>query len=212
MARQSSFYYLDIETTGLDPEKDEIITLQFQNITFNGDPVGELHILKSWESSEKDILERFYPRYADKWSFIPVGFNLDFEKHFLYKRFKTLLGKDLFQRLYRDGFCIDLQPMVILMQDGLAKGSSLHNWSPKVHGGTDIPDLYKAGEYDKVEEYIRMETESFLELYRLMIRLMPYYRKQFFKNVEWPVVFKGEPLEPGAIPQARTRRTPSSSP
>ena len=53
-------YYLDIETTGLNPKVDKIITIQFQQLDMNtGSPVGELIILKEWESSEKEMLKQF---------------------------------------------------------------------------------------------------------------------------------------------------------
>jgi hypothetical protein len=205
MERRSPYHYLDIETTGLDPARDELITLQYQNITFEGDPVGELELLRSWEGGERAVLERFYPLFAYKWDFIPVGFNLDFERAFLYHKFRDLLGRDLFQRLYRDCIAIDLQPLVILMQDGVAKGSSLRNWSPKTCGGEDVPGWYRAGEHDRILEYVRMEASSFLELYRLMVRLVPNYRRNFFNNVTWPVMFRGEWHEPRQMPPARQR-------
>ena len=41
--------YFDIETTGLNPEVDQIITIQYQKIALeNGNPEEELTILKSW--------------------------------------------------------------------------------------------------------------------------------------------------------------------
>ena len=53
-------YYFDIETTGLDPEKCKIITIQFQELdSFSGEAKGELIILKVRESSEREILEKF---------------------------------------------------------------------------------------------------------------------------------------------------------
>ena len=51
-------YYFDVETTGTDFEKDKIITIQWQRLGFVGEPVGELNILKSWESSEKDVFPK----------------------------------------------------------------------------------------------------------------------------------------------------------
>ena len=50
-------YYFDTETTGFDPSEDKIITIQFQELDrFTGKPIGDLKILKEWESSEKEIL------------------------------------------------------------------------------------------------------------------------------------------------------------
>jgi len=40
-------FYLDIETTGLDPLKDKILTMQYQELDRNtGEAKGELVILK----------------------------------------------------------------------------------------------------------------------------------------------------------------------
>ena len=53
-------FYLDIETQGLDSEVDKIITIQYQKLKWGtNEPDGPLVILKSWESSEKEILEQF---------------------------------------------------------------------------------------------------------------------------------------------------------
>ena len=44
-------YYLDIETTGLDPLRDKIITIQYMELERNtAKSVGPLKILKEWES------------------------------------------------------------------------------------------------------------------------------------------------------------------
>jgi len=46
-------YYLDIETTGLEPIDHKVITIQWCEIErYTGKKVGELNILKEWESSE----------------------------------------------------------------------------------------------------------------------------------------------------------------
>jgi uncharacterized protein YprB with RNaseH-like and TPR domain len=56
-------YYFDIETTGFDFDKDELITIQWQRVNgFTGEPIGELNILKRWEymvNGEKEILTAF---------------------------------------------------------------------------------------------------------------------------------------------------------
>ena len=66
-------YYLDIETTGLDPNSDQIITIQYQKL----EPLGKLKVLKSWESSESQIIEEFLEIFVkegkETWNFIPVG-------------------------------------------------------------------------------------------------------------------------------------------
>jgi len=50
-------HYFDIETTGLDPERDKVITIQTQRLVGRtGEPIDEVNILKEWESSEKEII------------------------------------------------------------------------------------------------------------------------------------------------------------
>ncbi|MHB8546333.1 MAG: ribonuclease H-like domain-containing protein [Nitrosotalea sp.] len=42
-------FYLDIETTGVDPRNDKIITIQFVELERNtGKQIGEFRILKEW--------------------------------------------------------------------------------------------------------------------------------------------------------------------
>jgi len=75
-----------METTGLDPSKDKIITIQFQELNgFTGEPIGDLKILKEWESTEKEILTEFLPNLKKeyKFDFIMIGNNLIFDFMFL---------------------------------------------------------------------------------------------------------------------------------
>tara|TARA_Y100000310_G_C20634344_1_gene790386 strand:- start:237 stop:488 length:252 start_codon:yes stop_codon:yes gene_type:complete len=80
-------FYFSIETTGLNPEEDKILAIQYQELDRKtGEPVGKLIILKEWEASEKEIIKKFlkdtklledYP-----FNFVPVGYNLGFERSF----------------------------------------------------------------------------------------------------------------------------------
>ena len=82
-------YYLDIETTGFDEENDKIITIQYMALDEEtGKPAGQLKILKEWESDEKTILKRFIEdfRPENKWAFVSVGYNLNFEHKFFWQR------------------------------------------------------------------------------------------------------------------------------
>ncbi len=84
-------YYLDIETTGLNPYQQKIITIQYMELERNtAKPTGPLKILKEWESDEKTILTEFISNSGInddyKFNFIPVGFNLEFEHSFLIGR------------------------------------------------------------------------------------------------------------------------------
>ena len=53
-------YYLDIETNGLDPYQDRIITIQYAELERGtGKQIGELNILKEWELGEEQMLRQF---------------------------------------------------------------------------------------------------------------------------------------------------------
>jgi len=120
-------YYLDIETTGFDPQKNEIITIQYQELDRNtGQPKGDLVILKSWESSEKEIIHKFLSETSilDEWdfSFVCVGYNLKFEHDFLKERAKKHNLSSI--KLLKNAF-IDLRAIGIIMNKGEFKGSGL---------------------------------------------------------------------------------------
>ena len=71
-------YYLDIETTGLDPLYNKIISIQYMELERNtAKPIGPLKILKEWEYDEKTILKKFISDFIpeNQWTFVPIGFN-----------------------------------------------------------------------------------------------------------------------------------------
>jgi len=89
-------YYLDIETSGLDPDEDQILTIQYQKISSTGNAIGPLTILPSWKYSEEDIVKEIATYMLDDnpWNFIPVGNNLIFEFKFLVSKFRKYLGNN----------------------------------------------------------------------------------------------------------------------
>jgi len=186
-----ALYYLDIETTGLNPKVDKIITIQFQQLDMNtGAPVGELIILKEWESSEKKILKQFIIKskildpYA--FSFVAVGYNLTFEHNFLRARAKEYGLPDI--DILTNPF-IDLRTIGVLMNKGQFKGSGLDQMTGKKNSGSGIPELYKSKEYDKIIEYIMNEAEEFLKfniwLYNEMPKLHEKFKGELLISEEW---------------------------
>jgi len=168
-------FYLDIETTGLDPDVDEILTIQFQELARgSGEAVGELVVLKAWESSEKGIIERFLAdtSFLDSYdfSFIPVGYNLGFEHNFLKRRAEVhgLPEIDILSKPF-----IDLRVIGILMNRGEFRGSGLDNITGKTISGRMVPVWFDSGDYSRIVDYIEMEAREFVKFLKWLYKRMP---------------------------------------
>jgi len=156
-------YYFDIETTGLDPEVDEILTIQYQKISvFTGKPSGPLIILTSWEHSEEDIVKEIAIDLLDEypWNFVPVGNNLTFEFKFLAKKIQKYFNKTIDVEFFVTRPHIDLKSVMILANSGKFKGC--HLVLGKQGNGSDVPIWYGKGDYPKIIEYIKDEANCFL--------------------------------------------------
>lgn len=178
-------YYFDIETTGLNPETSTILTIQFQKLDFRGLPTEDLVILKSWESSEKEILEQFVKKTDilnkhDSWIFVPVGYNLPFEAKFLSYKFKKYEICDDFNLL--DKPYVDLFQMAIIFNQGKFKGTGLDKVSGKQGDGFQVIEAYSFGDYDKIVGYVEMETREFLRLYRFLLRNCTKFKGYIFPD------------------------------
>ena len=168
-------YYLDIETTGLDPLHAKIITIQYMELERNtAKPISPLKILKEWESDEKTILKKFISDsgIADgyKFSFIPIGFNLQFEHSFFWQR---CISNGLKPVGILDRPFLDLKTVAVIMNRGEFKGASLHNITNKPHGGGNIPQLYDEKKYAEIESYIKTEAEEFSSFCSKLYKELP---------------------------------------
>ena len=177
-------FYLDIETTGLNADVDEILTIQYQELgRSSGEAVGELVILKAWESSEKGIIERFLRETsfldAYDFSFIPVGYNLRFEHNFLKRRAEIhgLPEIDILNKPF-----IDLHTVGILMNRGEFKGSGLDNITGKVGNGRMVPIWFDAGDYDRIVDYIEMEAREFLRFLSWLYGRFPLLFREWVES------------------------------
>lgn len=157
-------YYLDIETTGLDPEVDQILTIQYQKISVvTGKPIGSLTILTSWEYSEEDIVKEIAINMLDEypWNFVPVGNNLTFEFKFLAKKIQKYLNQEIDVEFFVTRPHIDLKSVMILANSGKFKGC--HLVLGKQGNGSNVPIWYQNGEYQKIIEYIEDEANCFID-------------------------------------------------
>jgi hypothetical protein len=174
-----AMYYLDIETTGVDPRRSQILTIQYQEVGPGGRPRGELHVLKSWESDEREVLSMFHDttRFFDErrpWAFFPTGFNLGFEYRFLIDRMRrNQMEPGVSWDFALQKPSLDLQPVAILMNGGAFKGASLENFSPKPTSGHRVIEAIKTQDWPAVEAYIDAETAAFFDLLQRLHEVMP---------------------------------------
>lgn len=165
-------YYLDIETTGLNPEEDKIITLQYQQLDKEGNPVGDLIILKEWEIGEEGIIKKFLPVFK-KWEFIPVGMNLSFDFRFLLKKIEEHTGRIIDYAELSNMPHLDIKPVLVLINNGNFKGAKLSNFTDKGQNGIVIPTYYFNKEYQKIIIYIERESEEFIKFYKHLKANLP---------------------------------------
>ncbi len=181
-----SSYYLDIETDShktdkgeIDFTKSPIITITYQQIeNETGNIKGQLNILKAWETSEEDILNKFLKTFNPfnpsfyKWDFIPIGFNLNFDFLTLLYRWQSIGVKVNATELFRYPH-LDIQPIVTMFNHGVFKGASLENFAGKKGSGADIKGLYDTKNFTAIQSYIEDETTCFIKLYQFIAKELP---------------------------------------
>lgn len=153
-----------------DPATDKLITIQYRKMDLTtGEPLGELKILKEWESSEKEIVTTFYNEFFKPdvpfTQFIPVGMGLDYEYEMIIAKFKkynlsTITSHDLYYRRPR----FDLKPVIILLNDGRFNGARIDAFSEKKSDKGLVKGWYEKKEFRKIERSIRDDADGFLKL------------------------------------------------
>lgn len=185
-----SDYYFDIETYAkgqkIDIVNDEIITIQYQELDRRTKQAkGELNILKSWESSEVDILRRFYTfiNLDDEFNFVPIGYNIaKYDFFCLYYRWWSIGIKvkpptKLFKHPY-----IDIYQAIVLCNGGELKGAKLGKFAGKNGSGAEIAELYLNKNYSAIQEYIEDEAYCFLRLYQGLLQELPSWWYEWAKK------------------------------
>ncbi|MDO9035757.1 MAG: hypothetical protein Q7U51_11195 [Methanoregula sp.] len=153
-----------------DPAVDKLITIQYQKIDLTtGEPLGELTILKEWESSEQSIIttfcNQFFKPEIPVTHFIPVGMSLDYEYEMIITKCKKYnLHAITSHQLYFQRPRFDLRPIVVLLNDGRFAGARLDLFSSKKYDGSHMKKWYENKDFKKIEHFIREETESVLKL------------------------------------------------
>jgi len=168
-------YYFDIETTGLDPKSDRIITFQFQELSqVSGIPVTKLVIAKEWDNdcSENTILEWMKELLIDQqsWRFVPVGNNLLFDLFFIAERMGNYFHIDFLIRLINRPF-IDIKHILVMINGGHFKNYS--RMIPKTDLGINVPVWYQKKQYEKIISYVEMEVAAFVRTYGILKRNLP---------------------------------------
>ncbi|MBD3406638.1 MAG: hypothetical protein GF411_11035 [Candidatus Lokiarchaeota archaeon] len=180
-------YYLDIETLGVNPERNKLITIQYQQLdTKTGKPTGPLTILKEWESSEKEMLRDFLDiiNPDNAWDFIPVGYNLRFELYFLQARLRKILKLDLSDEwLYYDLPRIDVKSTIVMMNKGQFKGSSLEWFTKSELHDSQVSIWYARKEYHMIEEYIKDAANRFLHAYQYLKIQLPILHEGYSPSI-----------------------------
>lgn len=172
-------YYFDTETTGYDFQKDKVITIQWQRVNgFTGEPIGDLQILKEWESSEGEILKKFLPNLKCKpFDFILVGKNLLFDFTLLDKRLKHHNLGEFDLRCAYERVSLDIKPILVMINKGNFMGYDRVLDKTGDLAKVDVPQLYKEGKYPEIIKYIEEETKVFLKGYQILKREMPSLAK-----------------------------------
>ena len=178
--------YVDFETTGLNPEINKLLTIQWQEIDANtGSELSELHIFKLWDyDNEKQFIEDVIKKsIVDdngkrkmlflSWWPAKLGYNLFFEQNFLEKRIEVngIKTEDVCITGYSVP-ALDLKTAGVLINGGSFKGAALDDISAKQIGGQDIPVWYQSKDYEKIIEYIKDETIAFVDLYKKLLGYM----------------------------------------
>jgi hypothetical protein len=186
------YYYFDIETTGIYPKKNKIITIQFAklHINVNYDEckilADDLKILKVWEfNSEKQLLEKFledskFFKFKDRqhFNFIPVGNNLIFDIIFLYERavHHRLINKEylpLSKALRKKPF-LDLKPSLVMLNNFKFTnyGEIIDKCMKSGSKSEDVPNFYRNKRFDEIDKYVKDEFNATLKVFTRICNML----------------------------------------
>src|SRR5437899_8882082 len=128
-------YYLDVETTGDDPQQDRIVTVQYQALADDLTPTGLFQVIAEWAWGEKQVIQTVLDKgvLEPTWDFVPLGNRLRFDLTFLIERATKwkLIEWDMpklkyfwFTKPY-----LDLAPVLVMLNRGPLSGSRPHSFA-----------------------------------------------------------------------------------
>ena len=178
----ANYYYFDMETTGLNPDKHKIIAIQHQKLDEKmGEPIEEIHISREWEVSEKEILRTLLPQIqcSNPWNFIIIGTDLLFDFNFLDKRARIhgFNGFDIsycYERIF-----LDLKYTLVLINNGQFKGYNRVIDPGGSISDVDVPRLYEEGKFQEIIKYIEKKAKLFLKAFQTLKSELPTFRESF---------------------------------
>ena len=147
------------------------MTVQFQPLTDDLEPIGTFQVMAEWEWGEKLIIQMALEKgvLEPTWDFVPVGNRLRFDLTFLIERATKwkLIEWDLAKLKYYwfTKPYLDLGPFLVMMNRGAFAGSSLQNFADK-ESGARVPTMHRQGKYQEIIDYVTRERNAAIDLFR----------------------------------------------
>ncbi len=182
-------YYFDIEThsPGEKPNiaQDKIITIQYQELSADGNPRGQSQILTECDSgSEKALLESFAKVFLTEnpWAFVPVGFNLyGFDLISFLVRYNHHFGTNYGLQWLYDKPVFDIKPVLIMMERGfIGCGDIFGKRYPN-----PVKAWYESGQPGRAQiiGYVAGEAARFVQVYQNLKWEIPRLKESLKKVV-----------------------------
>ena len=147
----TTIYYFDIETTGLNPYKDKILTIQLKKN-------NEFTMLKTWEEDEKHVLTGFFDLFRNVGKSSILGYNcLQFDLSFIVSRMNKhgIMNAEKHAVLH-NGNWLDLYQYLggnyVSMDHWLQSCGIRRECQYK---GRDVPTLYEKKMYKEIERHTK---------------------------------------------------------